>query len=120
MKRKYFQRCRSTQVLISHSYGRILDHFNTNLSQDHRSKVSRIFSWLLVTDRPLKINEILDGLALCSPPYSLNDQTKLRRQVLDLCKPLVEVSSEGTVSIVHLSASQCVVLGAFLVLKNTS
>ena len=102
----------------SRRYGRILKQFKNNLTEHHLLIVDRIFSWLLVTDRPLKVHEILDGVAFCTPPYDLNEQTKIRKQFLDLCKPLVEVSPEGTVSIVHFSANQYASIKVYYVAEN--
>jgi len=67
--------------------------------------------------RLLKSYEILDGISFRAAEYSnnitgrssctiLNDSTKLRKEVLDLCKPLIEDGPGNTLDFVHFSAKE--------------
>jgi hypothetical protein len=61
--------------------------------------------------RPLKIYEILDGVSfyLGNPGCTILDgTTKLPREVIDLCKPLVEEGPYSTIDFVHFSAKEYV------------
>lgn len=66
--------------------------------------------------RLLKSYEILDGISLRAAEHSnatyrsgctiLNKKTRFQREVLDLCKPLIEDGPGNTVDFVHFSAKE--------------
>jgi len=56
--------------------------------------------------RPLKAFEIQDGLVFEAADSVLNDDTKPVRNLLDLCKPIIEESIGDTVEFVHFSAKE--------------
>lgn len=92
--------------LTLRSYGRILQRIKEDLSDADSKKASRLLSWIIFAERPLKLHELLDGIAFCTSPNILDNTTKLTKRVLDLCKPIVEITREGVVSLVHFSAKQ--------------
>jgi hypothetical protein len=69
-----------------------------------RSEAMRILEWLAYSYRPLKSYEILDGITL--RPGTTILKTKTQKQVLDLCRPLVEDGPTNTIEFVHFSAKE--------------
>jgi hypothetical protein len=62
-----------------------------------------MLSFIAFARWPLKTFEILDGVTLCTPPYRLDESTKLMEQELERCKPLIEVDDRGKVFFVHFT-----------------
>jgi hypothetical protein len=56
--------------------------------------------------RPLKAFEIQDGLVLQAADSVLNDETKAIKNLLELCKPIIEEGLGNTVEFVHFSAKE--------------
>jgi hypothetical protein len=71
-----------------------------------RSMAIRILEWMACSYRSLKNYEILDGIAFRPRCTALNSKTKIHRQVLDLCRPLIEDGPSNTVDFVHFSAKE--------------
>lgn len=66
----------------------------------------RILEWMACSCRLLKVYEILDGIVFIPNCTTLNEGTKYRRQVLNLCQPLIEDGPSDTVDFVHFSAKR--------------
>ena len=66
----------------------------------------RILEWMAYSYRTLKIYEILDGITFQPSSTTLDSRTKLRREVLDLCRPLIEDGPSNTIEFVHFSAKE--------------
>jgi len=66
----------------------------------------RILEWMACSFTPLKFYEILDGIALSPSCTLLSDKTRVHRDALNLCQPLVEDCISGTVEFVHFSAKR--------------
>jgi hypothetical protein len=66
----------------------------------------RILEWLACSYQVLKTHEILDGVTIHGTNTELSPQTRLRIEVLDLCRPLIENGPNGTVDFVHFSAKE--------------
>ncbi|CZR69490.1 related to vegetatible incompatibility protein HET-E-1 [Phialocephala subalpina] len=89
------------------AYGRILDRImDSNNSRNARFLAIRILGWMACSYRTLKIYELLDGLAFDSSNTTLSAKTKVRRDILDLCRPLIEDGPSSTVDFVHFSAKE--------------
>jgi hypothetical protein len=73
---------------------------------DTRSTAVRILEWMSCSYRPLKIHEILDGIVFRVGCTTLNRETKFRKEVLDLCRPLIEDGPSNTIVFVHFSAKE--------------
>jgi hypothetical protein len=68
--------------------------------------VPRIISWICHAERPLHQTELLHALAVPSiDPPSNSDKVPIV-QLLDHCKPLVEIRSDGTVVFAHFSVKE--------------
>ena len=90
-------------------YGRILCRL-TSLKEPVRSRAYRILSWSCAASRPVKVQEVADGVAL-QPGHAsvLNEKTRIRnteRSIVDVCAPLVEKTPAGYLEIVHFSAKE--------------
>jgi hypothetical protein len=66
----------------------------------------RILEWLACSFQPLKIYEIQDGITFNLENTILSDDTKLKSDFVDLCKPLIEEGLGNTVDFVHYSAKE--------------
>jgi hypothetical protein len=66
----------------------------------------RILQWMACYYRPLRIYEVLDGISLRPGCTMLNHKTRMRREVLDLCRPLIEDGLFDTLDFVHFSAKE--------------
>jgi len=66
----------------------------------------RILGWMACSYRILKSYEILDGIAFDASTTTLTPKTKVRKDILDLCRPLIEDGPAGTVDFVHFSAKE--------------
>jgi hypothetical protein len=97
-------------ALIVSSYGRILDRIQLTYSEYSRHKAVRILEWMACSYRPLKIHEVQDGILFEPGVVFLNEATKLKRSVLEVCKPIIEEGVGNTVSFVHFSAKESVSL----------
>lgn len=89
-----------------HRYKRILDHVLEELDPKDAAWAGKILEWLACSFRPLKIHEIQDGITFDTEGAGLNEETKLGRQIIDLCKPLIEEGPGNTVDFVHFSAKE--------------
>jgi len=66
----------------------------------------RILEWMACSYRPLRAHEILDGIAFKPGRTFLDARTKVHRDVLDLCRPLIEDGPSDTIDFVHFSAKR--------------
>jgi hypothetical protein len=71
-----------------------------------RSLSIRILEWMSCSYGRLKVHEILDGVSIRPDRISLDNDTKLPRRVLDLCRPLIEDGPCNTLVFVHFSAKE--------------
>lgn len=75
-------------------------------SRNARYMAIRILGWMACAYRTLKIYELLDGIAFEASSTTLNSKTKIRKDILDLCRPLIEEGPGGTTDFVHFSAKE--------------
>jgi hypothetical protein len=87
-------------------YRRILDRIRSEYSWYRSQKAITILQWMSCAFRPLKTFEIQNGLVFESVDSVLNDETKPTKNLLDLCKPLIEEGFENSVDFVHFSAKE--------------
>lgn len=93
---------------IGEAYGRILSRFHT-LDSYLKDRVFRILSWMCVAYRPIGIHELVDGISLKPGQKLLGKNTRSndpKRDIVELCAPLMEMSSNGTLSLVHFTAKE--------------
>jgi hypothetical protein len=75
-------------------------------SRNARYMAIRILGWMACSYRILKSYEILNGIAFDASNTTLTPKTKVRKEILDLCRPLIEDGPAGTVDFVHFSAKE--------------
>ena len=93
---------------LDEAYGLILTRF-CNLSPALKDRVLRILFWLSVAYRSISIHEVADGIALYPGQIHLTKKTRtkdLDRDVVEICAPLLEKSSNGNLDLVHFSAKE--------------
>ena len=66
---------------------------------------ARILQWLAAARRPLKISELQSGVVFDESTRRLDDDTRIRGNILELCSPLVDMTSArtGTISLIHFT-----------------
>jgi hypothetical protein len=68
--------------------------------------VPRMIAWICFAQRPLNKSELLHGLVEDPDSASGHGHSVPIAQILDHCKPLVEVRSDATVVLVHFSVKE--------------
>ena len=93
---------------LDEAYWRILSRF-LELGPDLKNRVFKILLWVSAVERSVSIHEIADGIALNSNQLTLSKKTKCmdgQRDILDICAPLLEISKNREVNLVHFSAKE--------------
>ncbi|KAH6703303.1 hypothetical protein BKA61DRAFT_636254 [Leptodontidium sp. MPI-SDFR-AT-0119] len=100
-------RAKSLPRGLKKAYGRILDRIMDETHSNYPClQAIKILEWIACSYRPLKTYELLDGIAFKVGCTELNSRTKMRKSVLDSCRPLIEESPSNTVDFVHFSAKE--------------
>lgn len=85
-------------------YKILLERLEKIADTQQKPRIRMIFYWILFALRPMKVWEICDALVIGGSNLMLvKDQTMLHPRILDICKPLIEVHKDQTVSFVHFS-----------------
>ena len=93
---------------LDEAYGRILLRISKEDTKP-KNRAMRILSWLCYAYRPVQSYELVDGIALTPGQTILSKKTisqNLKRDVLDICAPLIEKTPYGTLDLVHFSAKE--------------
>ena len=90
---------------LASAYGSILNRIQAQMDESQRVKAKAILSWLAFAYRPLQSFELCDALVF-SEKRVLDEQTKLGKGVLDICKPLIEEREGHVFALVHFSARE--------------
>jgi hypothetical protein len=93
---------------LDEAYGRILERIRT-LKSPLKERIFRILFWVCAKLRPVSIYEVADGLSLKPGRTTLNKENKIRdikRNILELCAPIVETRDRGIIDVVHFSAKE--------------
>lgn len=75
-------------------------------SRNARYMAIRILGWMACSYRILKSYELLAGISFDASNTTLTPKTKVRKEILDLCRPLIEEGPANTVDFVHFSAKE--------------
>ena len=89
----------------NNSYGRILKRISKALSPHEQATVRRIFSWLICVRRPLRIVELEHALLIQPGDSEIQHTRALRKGILELCGPIVEIRKEY-ITFIHFSAKE--------------
>lgn len=93
---------------LDEAYGRIRSRIDS-LHPVPRQRAFSILYWVCVARRPISLHEVADGIALQSGQISLNRRTRSnnpRRDIVELCAPLLEGLENGVLDLVHFSAKE--------------
>lgn len=87
-------------------YKNILRRLRSSCNKKIYERVTQVFSRICFAQRPLQTPELLRGLA-AEPGNALPDsQDTVTPQILDHCKPLIEVRSDSTVHFIHFTVKE--------------
>jgi tetratricopeptide (TPR) repeat protein len=87
-------------------YEHILISIGRKISEDELQLRREIFSWVTTAARPMTLEELSIALAIETGTTSLDDGEiilRLENDVRDLCGPMLRISGDRTVQIVHMS-----------------
>ena len=90
---------------LESAYRNILARIQAQMDEGQRVKAKAILSWLAFACRPPRGFELCDALVF-SEKRVLDEQTKLGKGVLDICKPLIEEREGHVFALVHFSARE--------------
>ena len=93
--------------LLLPSYGRILARIQKLRTEANQNRAKLVLESLLAARRPLKLHEIQGILSIRLAQRNIDLEN--RRCVLhlkELCGPIIEITSDGTVDFVHSSAKK--------------
>ena len=93
---------------LMEAYGRILKRIEA-LGSALKDRAFKVLFWICIAFRPVKINEVTDGIALHPTQRKLSKKTRSnnpRRDLVELCAPLLDQRSDGTLDVVHFSAAE--------------
>ena len=96
---------------LEEAYGRILQRIDA-LGSKVKERAFKILFWICIAYRPITIHEVADGVVLHHGQRILSKETRsgnLKRDILDVCAPLLESSSTGVLDVVHFSAKEYLV-----------
>ncbi len=86
-------------------YSRVLEEIRRRIPERQLFKVTRIFQWLAVAQRPLILEALRAGLAVQQdrPATSFDFIQNFESVLPQLCGSLVEIRGDGTVDFIHVS-----------------
>jgi hypothetical protein len=87
-------------------YARIFDQLCRVSGPQKYGGVPRIISWICYAQRPLHKHELLHAIATRFSDSCAHYQSIPAVQILDHCKPLIEIRQDDTVVLVHLSVKE--------------
>ena len=87
-------------------YATILDRLCSVAGPQRYGGVARILSWICYAQRPLHKYELLHAISIGPSDLGFQKQSVPIIQILDHCKPLVEIRHDGTVALAHLSVKE--------------
>ena len=95
---------------LDEAYGTILGRIRS-LEGSLKDRALRTLSWICVAFRPVRVQELADGITLRPGQTSLTKKTRIndvQKHILDICAPLVQRYPDGTVDLVHFTAKEYV------------
>ncbi|KAL9065694.1 MAG: hypothetical protein Q9157_007389 [Trypethelium eluteriae] len=91
---------------LSELYERILRRICDERNPRNKERASRILRWICYSKRPLTKFELLPASALHSDGTILDASSLPNARLLEICKPLIEERSDGSVTFVHFSVQE--------------
>ena len=93
---------------LDEAYGLIKTRIDA-LPTHIRERIFKILYWICAARRPIGLHEVADGIALYPGQINLNRKTRTnnpKRDIIDLCAPLLESSGKDVLDLVHFSAKE--------------
>ena len=91
--------------LIIYSYARIIARIFEQTNDSERQGSKTLLSWLVCAKRSISWREIQGAKSIDVETQSVDfERLRFRVDSKDLCGSLVEIRSDGTVELVHLTA----------------
>ncbi|KAF2191711.1 hypothetical protein K469DRAFT_804454 [Zopfia rhizophila CBS 207.26] len=97
---------RVSQAVRPVLYGRVYGRLKALIDRRNHGKALRILKWMCFSQRPMKYYELLNGVASTPQNPTLCEDSKMVKQALDLCKPLIEELPDGNIMFVHFSVKE--------------
>jgi hypothetical protein len=96
------------------SYARIVARLGL-LNAKNQERTTRILQWIICAKRPLRLAELQGAIVHDHAHKHVSEKTRLPDTVISLCKPLVQVLSDGTIAFVHFTVQESVMkrIGCF-------
>ena len=88
------------------SYNRIIVKRMRIPNPSTREKIVKLLEWIAFTRRPLRVQEALAAVGIDPKQFEQGDCGGFGARILELCKPMIEVSKTGVVDFVHFSAKE--------------
>ncbi|KAK8130903.1 hypothetical protein PG984_007341 [Apiospora sp. TS-2023a] len=90
---------------LKQAYSRITSRILDNVSPSARESTLFILRWLVTAKRPIKWHEVQAAKAINVDEQSVElERRRIRKDIKDLCGPLVDIRVDGTVELVHSTA----------------
>lgn len=93
---------------LDEAYGLIIKRIDS-LGPALKARAFKILFWVCSAFRPIKIHEVADGIALKPGQTVLSKKTRcqdMKRDILDICAPIIERTNSGVLDLVHISAKE--------------
>lgn len=88
-------------------YGRIIERLlNSQEHPSRRKNIIRLLGWLACAKRPLRWYEIQAAWSIDIEEEKFDPERRFVEDSKDLCASLVEICSDGTVTLVHSTARE--------------
>ncbi|KAF2129964.1 hypothetical protein P153DRAFT_356631 [Dothidotthia symphoricarpi CBS 119687] len=91
-------------VTLNEFYSRIVARIQA-LNDSSRERAMIILNWLVCSRRPLRQTELQDAIVFAGN-MKMTQRSKLPTTVLDLCKPLIQIHDDRTVTFVHFTIQE--------------
>ena len=94
---------------LDKAYGVIQSRINSLRPAQIRQRAFSILYWVCVARRPISLYEVVDGIVLHPGQTILNKKTRSnnpKRDIIELCAPLLETLKNGVLDLVHFSARE--------------
>ncbi|KAL9622931.1 MAG: hypothetical protein Q9160_002649 [Pyrenula sp. 1 TL-2023] len=97
---------RSVVDRLPKGYKSILDRIGKYPDENQQLHARKILGLMAFALRPLRYYEVCDGLVFQDDHGVLNEDTRVGKGILNICKPLIEEQTAGLMSLVHFSVKE--------------
>ena len=101
--------------MFVYSYARILARIEQQLNSNERHMARKIMEWVGCAHFHLRVEELLQALAITAGQRDFLKGRKVFRDILKLCGPIIEIEND-IVQFVHFTAKECVSVLSYSIL----